>query len=189
MKETKIAPGFLVAAPQLKDPHFESTVILMLDHEDEEGAMGLVINRPAAVKLDVVLAEMKIKTPRSLDLTDHPPLLYGGPVSPERGWILHTPDWSGPNTRAVDEGLSVTASMDILEAIAANSGPEKYRFCLGYSGWGPHQLVGEIKTGAWINVPFQLDLIFDTPIDAIWASALSLLGIDPRQLIGMVGDA
>jgi putative transcriptional regulator len=189
MSETKIAPGFLVAAPQLRDPHFENTVILMLEHDDQEGSMGLVINRPAAVKLDVVLAEMKVKTPNLLDLKNHPPLLYGGPVSPERGWILHTPDWTGPSTRALDEGLSVTASMDILEAIASKVGPEKYRFCLGYSGWGPHQLIQEIKTGAWINVPFQIELIFDTPMNAIWNSALALLGIDPAKLVNTVGDA
>lgn len=189
MVEFKIAPGFLVAAPQLKDPHFVSTVILMLEHQDDDGSIGLVINRRASVTLEAVLSEMKISTPGPLDLKDHPPLLYGGPVSPERGWIVHTPDWTGPATRAVDESLSVTASKDILDAIATSQGPEKYRFCLGYAGWGPHQLVDEIKTGAWINVPFASDLIFDTPLDAMWKSALGRLGIDPAQLVSMVGDA
>ena len=189
MTETKIAPGFLVAAPQLKDPHFESTVILMLEHKDDEGSLGLVINRPAVVKLEAVLAEMNIATTGPLDLRDHPPLLYGGPVSPERGWILHTPDWTGPSTRAVDEELSVTASRDILDAIASSMGPEKYRFCLGYSGWGPHQLIEEIKVGAWITVPFFVDLIFETSLDVIWSRALSRLGIDPTQLVSTVGDA
>jgi putative transcriptional regulator len=189
MTESKIAPGFLVAAPQLKDPHFESTVILMLDHKDDEGSLGLVINRPAVVKLEAVLGEMKIATPDPVDLSDHPPLLYGGPVSPERGWILHTPDWTGPGTRAVDEGLSVTASKDILDAIASGAGPEKYRFCLGYAGWGPHQLIEEIKTGAWINVPFDVELVFDVALENMWTSALSRLGIDPSQLVSTVGDA
>jgi putative transcriptional regulator len=189
MIESKIAPGFLVAAPQLKDPNFESTVILMLDHDDAEGALGLIINRPAAVKLEMVLGQMQILTPDPLDLRYHPPLLYGGPVSPERGWILHTPDWTGPGTRVVDEGLSVTASRDILEAIAAKTGPDRYRFCLGYAGWGPHQLVGEIKNGAWITVPFYVDLVFDTPLDSIWAAALSRLGINPANLVAIIGDA
>ena len=189
MSDSQIAPGYLVAAPHLKDPHFESTVILMLEHDDDEGSLGLVINRHAAVKLDIVLGEMKIATPDALDLKDHPPLLYGGPVSPERGWIVHTPDWSGPGTRAVDEGLSVTASRDILDAIASGTGPEKYRFYLGYSGWGPHQLIEEIKSGAWINVPFFVDLIFETPIDAMWTTALGRLGINPAQLVNTVGDA
>jgi putative transcriptional regulator len=189
MTESKIAPGFLVAAPQLKDPHFESTVILMLDHDDAEGALGLIINRPAAVKLDVVLGQMQIETPDLVNLRHHPPLLFGGPVSPERGWILHTPDWSGPGTRVVEEGLSVTASRDVLEAIASETGPARYRFCLGYAGWGPHQLVGEIKTGAWITVPFFVELIFDTPFDSIWAAALARLGINPANLVGIMGDA
>ena len=95
MVETKIAPGFLVAAPQLRDPNFESTVILMLDHDDDEGSMGLVINRTASVKLDLVLGEMKVKTPNPFDISGHPPLLYGGPVSPERGWILDFADGEG----------------------------------------------------------------------------------------------
>ncbi len=189
MYESKIAPGFLVAAPHLKDPHFESTVILMLEHDDEEGSLGLVVNRHAAVNLDLVLGEMQIASPETIELKDHPPLLYGGPVSPERGWILHTPDWSGPATRAVEEGLSVTASRDILEAIVANTGPNKYRFCLGYSGWGPHQLIEEIKTGAWINVPFFIELVFDTPLKEIWTAALARLGINPAQLVTIVGDA
>ncbi len=189
MNETKIAPGFLVAAPQLRDPHFENTVILMLDHDDAEGALGLIINRPASVKLEAVLEQMQISTPDPLDLCTHPPLLYGGPVSPERGWVLHTPDWSGPGTRLVDEGLSVTASRDILEAIASQTGPERYRFCLGYAGWGPHQLVGEIKNGAWITVPFCVELVFDTPLDSIWHAALMRLGINPANLVGMIGDA
>ncbi len=189
MNETKIAPGFLVAAPQLKDPHFERSVILMLEHDDDNGALGLIINRPASVKLEVVFNEMKIETPNTLELANHPPLLYGGPVSPERGWVLHTPDWSGPGTRLVEEGLSVTASKDILEALACGLGPAGYRFCLGYSGWGPRQLVEEIKSGAWITVPLYVDLIFDTPIDNIWSSALFSLGINPANLVGTVGDA
>ena len=189
MVESKIAPGFLVAAPQLKDPHFENSVILMLEHEDEEGALGLIINQPASVKLDAVLGEMHIDMPDPLALKGPPPLLYGGPVSPERGWILHTPDWTGPGTRVVDEGLSVTACKDILEAIAVGTGPDRYRFCLGYAGWGPHQLVGEIKSGAWITVPFDVNLVFDTPLDSIWAKALMHLGINPANLVGIVGDA
>ncbi len=189
MSETRLAPGFLVAAPQLKDPHFDSTVILMIEHEDDDGSLGLVINRPAVVKLEAVLGEMRIATPDPIDLKDHPPLLYGGPVSPERGWIIHTPDWTGPGTRAVDETLSVTASKDILEAIASAAGPEKYRFCLGYAGWGPHQLVEEIKSGAWITVPFFPELIFETSLEEIWAKALGRLGINPTQLVSTMGDA
>lgn len=190
MSEFKIAPGFLVAAPQLKDPNFESSVILMLEHDDEEGALGVVINRTANVTLEAVIGEMQLEIPNVvIDLDKHPPVLYGGPVSPERGWILHTPDWKGPETSEVDENLYVTSSIDVLNAIIAGQGPKKYRFYLGYSGWGPHQLVGEIKSGAWINVPFAADLVFDVPLKKIWAATLSRLGIHPSQLASTVGDA
>ena len=132
---------------------------------------------------------MQIPTPDSMNMCDHPPLLYGGPVSPTRGWILHTPDLTGPDTRVVAETLSVTASRDILEAIAADCGPDRYRFCLGYAGWGPHQLVEEIKSGAWINVPFDVSLVFDTPQPDIWSAALMRLGINPANLAALTGDA
>lgn len=189
MSESKIAPGFLVAAPQLKDPNFVNTVILMIEHENDEGSLGLVINRKAPVSLVTVLSEMKLDTPIKADIDKHSPLLTGGPVSPERGWILHTPDWTGPETNQIEKGLSITSSIDILNSIIAGTGPEKYRFCLGYSGWGPEQLIAEIKTGAWITVPFFVDLIFDVPHDEIWTSALSRLGIDPNKLVATVGDA
>lgn len=189
MSDTRIAPGFLVAAPHLRDPYFAGAVVLMVEHDDEEGALGLVVNRRAAIDLATVLVELKLAASGAVSLADHPPLLYGGPVSPERGWILHTPDWGGPETRAVAEGLSLTSSLDVLQAVVAGRGPAKYRFCLGYAGWGPHQLVGEIKTGAWITVPLAVDLLFDVPLDEIWRSALDRLGIDPSQLVSMVGDA
>lgn len=190
MTESKIAPGFLVAAPQLKDPNFVSTVILMLEHEDGEGSLGLVINRPAKIALETVISEMQLDIPGLVvDLDKHPPILYGGPVSPERGWILHSPDWTGPETRDVGQDLKVTSSIDILQDIVAGKGPLKYRFYLGYSGWGPHQLVGELKTGAWINVPFSADLVFDVPFEDIWRTTLSRLGIDPSNLVATMGDA
>ena len=83
----------------------------------------------------------------------------------------------------------MTSSVDILSAIVGGKGPSKYRFYLGYSGWGPHQLVGEIKAGAWINVPYSVDLVFDVPLKDIWNSSLSRLGIDPSKLVATVGDA
>jgi putative transcriptional regulator len=189
METSKIAPGFLVAAPQLRDPHFENTVILMIEHEDAEGSLGLVINRPASIDLDIVLSEMQITTKGTIDIAAQPPLLYGGPVQPDRGWVVHSPDWSGPETVAISEGVSVTASRDVLEDLVAGQGPARYRFCLGYSGWGPQQLVGEIKTGAWIPVPLSSDLIFETTLDDIWASSLARLGINPANLVSVTGDA
>jgi putative transcriptional regulator len=189
MPESQIAPGFLVAAPQMQDPHFERSVIFMIEHQNDEGSLGLIINRKAQVDLSAVVNEMNVSRPIKFDIDQQPPILYGGPVSPERGWIIHTPDWSGPQTQAIGEEMSVTSSLDILDAIFDKTGPKKYRFCLGYAGWGPSQLVGEIKHGAWINVPFSVDLIFDVPLEQIWSSTLSRLGIDPNKLVGAIGDA
>jgi putative transcriptional regulator len=190
MMETRIAPGFLVASPQLKDPNFDNSVIFMIEHIDDEGSLGLVINREAKLRLATVLCEMNLEVKQfDVDFDDHPPLLIGGPVSPERGWVIHTPDWTCPETRPVGEEICVTSSLDILKAVMAGTGPLKYRFCLGYAGWGPHQLVEEIKAGAWINVPFSADLVFDVPLNRIWAASLRRLGIDPTQLVAAIGDA
>jgi len=186
--ESMIAPGFLVASPQLQDPNFERTVVLMLEHRDEEGSLGLVINRPAGVELELVLGEMKIPF-REEAIDDAPRILYGGPVSPERGWVLHSDDWRGDETHFVAEGLAVTSTPDVLEAIGEGVGPTRHCFCLGYAGWGPGQLVEEIKTGAWINVPFDIELVLGEPLEERWAAALRRLGIDPGQLASVVGDA
>lgn len=187
--ETVIAPGFLVAAPQLKDPNFESAVVLMVEHDDGEGSLGLVINRVSEMSLARILSEMKLPLAESVNCDEFPRVLYGGPVSPELGWIVHTPDWQGSGTKLIAEAVAVSASLDVLQAIANGRGPEKFLFCLGYAGWGPGQLVEEIKTGAWFNVPFELELIFDVPFDERWKRALGRLGIDPLSVAPLVGDA
>jgi putative transcriptional regulator len=184
-----LAPGFLVAAPQLQDPNFSRTVVLMLEHDDAEGSLGLVINRAAAIAMDRVLEILEIARPGSIDGEEAPPVMYGGPVATEFGWILHTPDWRGEHTRAVGDGVCVTANLEILRDIVAGRGPSRYLFCLGYSGWGPGQLVSELKVGAWITVPFAADLIFDVAADSKWDAALGRLGIDPFAIAPTVGDA
>ncbi len=184
-----LAPGFLVAAPQLQDPNFARTVVLMLEHDDDEGSLGLVINRVASLALDQVLEILKLESPAPGPGDDEPVVLYGGPVATEFGWILHTPDWQGENTRAVGDGVCVTASLEILQAIVERRGPARYLFCLGYSGWGPGQLMDELKEGSWITVPFAADLVFDVEMDLKWSAALGLLGIDPFAIAPVVGDA
>ncbi len=186
---SRISPGFLVAAPQLKDPNFARTVVLMMEHEDDEGSLGLVINRSADLGLADVLEAMEIEVEGEVDGRSHPPVMYGGPVAVELGWILHSADWDGEQTRPVADGVRVTASRDIVEAIATGRGPASYMFCLGYAGWGPGQLIGEIKSGSWITVPFEADLVFDVPMEDRWEAALRRLGIDPGALAATVGDA
>lgn len=187
--ETVIAPGFLVAAPQLKDPNFENTVVLMIEHDDDEGSLGLVINRESGLSLGRVMTEMKLPLAGSVDPEGAQRVYYGGPVSPELGWIVHTTDWQGQGTRLVRGEVAVSASIEVLRAIAKGQGPRKFMFCLGYAGWGPGQLVEEIKTGAWFNVPFETELIFEVALEEKWSAALGRLGIDPLALVPMVGDA
>jgi len=187
--QTEIAPGFLVAAPHLRDPAFDRTVILVLEHDEEEGSFGLVINRVAEIDLAAVLAAMHVKLESPLDLSPHPPVLAGGPVSKELGWVVHTSDWAGEGTTPLTEGISVTASIEILEAISSGRGPSEYVLCLGYAGWAPGQLIAEMRTGAWITVPFERELLFDVPHGARWDTALSRLGIDPRNIAPISGDA
>jgi putative transcriptional regulator len=187
--ETAIAPGFLVAAPHLNDPHFDKAVVLMIEHDEVEGSFGLVINRIAEVDLSTVLGAMRVPLDRPVEIALHPPVLAGGPVSPELGWIVHTADWSGDSTKALTGEVAVTASVEILRAVSSGEGPREYVLCLGYAGWAPGQLVAEIRSGAWITVPFERELLFHVPHAARWETALSRLGIDPRNIAPSTGDA
>jgi putative transcriptional regulator len=187
--EAVIAPGFLVAAPHLKDPNFDSTVVFMVEHDDEEGSLGLVINRESEMTLERVLVQMKLAVPTEGIANGDHRVHYGGPVSPELGWIVHTPDWRGQGTRLVGDAVAVSASLEVLRAIASGEGPREFLFCLGYAGWGPGQLVEEIKTGSWFNVPFESELIFEVEVEQRWRTAIERLGIDPMALAPMVGDA
>jgi putative transcriptional regulator len=187
--ESAIAPGFLVAAPHMRDPHFERTVVLMIEHDDEQGSFGLVVNRAAEIDLSAVLGAMQVPLDTPVDIASHPPILEGGPVSPELGWIVHSADWSRPETRLITPEVGVTASVEILKAISHGAGPSEYALFLGYAGWGPHQLIAEIRTGAWITVPFERDLVFRVPFGMRWEAALGRLGIDPRNIAPVIGDA
>jgi len=187
--DSAIAPGFLVAAPHMRDPHFERSVVLMIEHDDEEGSFGLIVNRAADVDLSAVLGAMRVPLDAPVDIGEHPPILEGGPVSPELGWIVHSADWQRPETKLITADVGVTASVEILKAISSGDGPRDYALFLGYSGWGPHQLIAEIRTGAWITVPFERELVFSVPFPARWETALGRLGIDPRNIAPVIGDA
>ena len=184
-----IAPGFLVAAPQLKDPFFQRTVVFMMEHNVDEGALGLIINQTADVKLESVMRGLDLEKEVDNLSSKHPPVMFGGPVSPELGWIIHSVDWTSKQTRVYNDMVAVTASMELLKAIFSGNGPKDYLFCLGYSGWGPHQLIGEMRTGSWLNVPFERKLVFDVPIESRWNEAIGRLGIDPGCIAPVVGDA
>lgn len=187
--DSQIAPGFLVAAPSLSCPFFHHTVVLLVDHGDE-GSFGFVVNRPADVDLGDVLDELGIEPAE--DAGDAP-VMIGGPVSPEAGWIVYDPDdgrYPHSESIEVSSSVSVTASLSVLRQMAAGGGPPRRMMVLGYSGWGPGQLDDEIREGAWIPVDLDATLVFETPSEDRWRAALETLGIDPARVVGrVVADA
>ena len=182
---------FLIAMPGMADSTFSGTVVYMCEH-NERGALGLVINRP----IDIDLATLFDKIDLKLEI--HPlaeqPVYYGGPVQTERGFVLHDagPADEGPvysSTLNVPEGLAMTTSKDVLEAIARGDGPRRVLVTLGYSGWGAGQLEDELGRNGWLTVPADPAIIFDTPVDERYMKALALLGFDPRMLSQEAGHA
>lgn len=172
--QTQLAPGMLVATPGLLDPNFSRTVIFLMEHT-EGGAMGLVVNRSLKLNLGRLLQEVGLKD--ASGLTD--PVLYGGPVSPARGWVVHDAEWTVDGSLIVAEGVALSSSREVLEAIAQGRGPARFNVCLGYAGWGPFQLEQEIASGSWIPVPFRPELIFDIPLMERWERSLRDNDIDP----------
>lgn len=177
----------LVAMPGMDDPRFLRSVTWLCEH-NEHGAMGIRINQPSGMRMCDVLAQLKIRcqAPAVMDA----PVLIGGPVQQGHGFVLHESgkrEWD--SSLPVADGLHVTTSRDILGAIATGKGPSRSVLALGYAGWAAGQLEHEILENAWISVPAQKSILFETPIESRWQAALALLGIDPLALSDDVGHA
>ena len=176
----------LVAMPGMEDPRFAKTVIYMCAH-NEDGAMGLVINR--AIELLTfpdLLEQLGIET---VDPDARINIQFGGPVESGRGFVLHSSDYSQDVTMVVDNDVALTATIDILKAIAVGDGPRQRLLALGYSGWGPGQLDAEIKRNGWLHVDADKELVFGLDLDGKWERAIRKIGIDPRMLSGEAGHA
>ena len=187
MSETESLTGqFLIAMPAMTDPNFEQTVSFICQH-NEDGALGIVINRTMDLTMGDVLGQMDI--PSSECRRAGQPVHYGGPVQSERGFILHDEPHAWESTVAIDERIGLTTSKDILEAIARNEGPERALIALGYAGWGGGQLEHEITQNAWLSGPADIDLMFSTPVEQRWNRAAGLLGIDLSLLSREAGHA
>ena len=164
-KFVSLAGQFLVATPSMEDPRFARTVILMARH-NKDGAFGLIINRPAAERpLSQLLEALGEK---GAPVSGTVRLFAGGPVQPELGFVVHSPDYMGPQTLEVDGHVSVTMSLDILKDIGAGKGPQKSLIMFGYAGWAPGQLEGEIARRSWTTVPADSKLIFDQDRSQLW---------------------
>ncbi|WP_244407940.1 YqgE/AlgH family protein [Roseomonas fluvialis] len=181
-----LAGHLLVAMPGMQDPRFDHSVVCLCAHS-ADGAMGLVVNRPlAGIVFDDLLRQLKVEP--------EPParrfrMVSGGPVETGRGFVLHTDDWRTEGSLAFAPGLVLTASTDILAAIAAGGGPRDGVLALGYAGWGPGQLEDEIQRNAWLNLPADEALLFREDLSGSWTAALARLRIDPALLSGTAGHA
>lgn len=176
----------LIAMPGMEDPNFDHGVTLMCQH-NEEGALGITINRHSELTLMDVLAQLEISC--SDENIANQPVLQGGPVQQERGFVLHSDDGQWEATTQVAPGIMVTTSRDILEAIAEHRGPSKFIVALGYAGWSAGQLEDELKENTWLNTAADSAIIFDLPIDDRWARAVASLGIDAATLQPIGGHA
>lgn len=176
----------LIAMPNMMDPNFAKVVIFVCEHT-EEGALGIIINQPINITFDEVLDHMKLKAED--DKVNHLPVLFGGPVQQERGFIIHSPIGAWRASLTVNDDIAVTASRDILEAVALGHGPDKLLTCLGYAGWGAGQLEEEISQNMWLDVPANTTIIFDTPFEKRWEEAAKSIGIDTRFFSGEAGHA
>ena len=177
----------LIAMPGMGDPRFEHSVVLMCQH-GAEGAMGLIVNKPAPdVRFADLLEQLEIKGKSEPENT---PLRFGGPVEGGRGFVLHGTDYeSDLHSLKISKSFRMTATLDILEDIADGGGPARKIMLLGYSGWGPGQLEGEIAMNGWLTADADPDLVFDLKDEDKWTAALTRLGIDPLTLSATAGRA
>ncbi|WP_101924941.1 MULTISPECIES: YqgE/AlgH family protein [Luteimonas] len=183
---TPLANQLLIALPSLADPDFSRAVALICQH-DGDGAMGVVVNRPSEYllgdvleQMGIVLVDQRLREQR---------VLAGGPVHPERGFVLHDGDGRWDSSLEIAPGLFVTTSRDVLEAMAAGDGPAHATVALGCAGWGAGQLEKELTENTWITAPSDAQLLFDTPLESRWQAAAGRLGIDMMHIADYAGHA
>ncbi len=180
------ANQLLIALPSLADPHFSRAVALICQHDDE-GAMGLVINRPSEYTLGEVFEQMGIQS-EDPQLRERQ-VLSGGPVHPERGFVLHDGGRSWDSSLEIADGLYVTTSRDVLEAIARGDGPTQSTIVLGCAGWGAGQLEQELTENSWLTADSDPELLFALPLDARWQAAAGRIGVDLSRVTDYSGHA
>ena len=182
--EHSLLGQLLIAMPGMQDPRFEKTVIYVCAHSSE-GAMGLVVNKPCQeITFPDLLEQLGIEEDSAADRID---LHFGGPVESSRGFVLHSPDYRREATLVVDQDMALTATLDILKAIAGGQGPDRSLLAIGYAGWGPGQLDMEILNNGWLHVDADDELVFDLDLDIKWERAMGKIGVDPRMLSDEAG--
>jgi putative transcriptional regulator len=176
---------FLIAMPNLQDPNFHRSVTYICQH-DAQGAVGLILNRTTDMGLQELLQQLDIQLqPQIQDSA----IMFGGPVDPYSGFILHRPRGNWENTLTVTDEIGLTTSRDVLAAIAHGAGPANSIVAMGYAGWAGGQLEDEVLNNAWLTLPADANLLFNTPPERLWQVAANSLGIDITQLSGDAGHA
>ena len=171
----------------MQDPNFASTVTLICEHNDVDGALGIVINRPLNIKMAGLFEQLSVDDPDP-DAAGSP-VLAGGPVGTERGFVLHDREHQFESTLNVSNDICLTLSRDVIDAMAGGDGPEKSLVAIGYAGWEPGQLEDEMLANSWLNVPATPEIVFDTPFEQRWDSAARTLGIDIASISPDAGHA
>lgn len=183
---SSLANNLLIAMPSMTNPNFEHTVIYVCEHH-EQGSVGLIINRPMQLPLGIVFEQLHI-APLVVE-KNQLPLLFGGPVQPERGFVIHKQINEFRSSLFLREGVTVTTSNDIIQAIAQGNGPKDFLVALGYSGWTEHQLEQELLDNVWLVCPYKSEILYEVPFEERWDYAGSILGIKMNQLSINVGHA
>ena len=184
---TSFANHLLIAMPAMQDPAFARTVIYIFEH-NKDGAMGVVINTPIEMNLKEMV-EQAAPGSEVNDTKGEQIIVKGGPVSPDRGFILHYPHGEWEGSMRLNDEFTVTTSKDIVGCIGNERGPEKQIIALGYAGWSPGQLEEELTDNAWLIIPATHELVFDTPLHDRWSQSIKALGIEPWQLTEHAGHA
>ena len=177
---------FLIAMPGMADGYFNHTVTLLCEHTPE-GAMGLVLNRPTDLSLSQMLAHMDLEKGAGQEQDQQ--VFWGGPVQPERGFVLHSEKGDWESTLPISDDLFLTTSRDILEAVAQHQGPRDFLVTLGYAGWGAGQLEHEILQNSWLSTQSSNQIIFATDPAQRWQASIGLLGLNPADISGEAGHA
>jgi putative transcriptional regulator len=186
LEATSLSNQLLIAMPGMADPNFSATVTLICEHSDE-GALGIVINKPLLLTLGDVFKQLDLKDTDSVTAASS--ILEGGPVGADRGFVLHDSSHNYENSIEVSSDIQLTFSRDVLSALATGDGPEKSLVALGYAGWGAGQLEDEILANSWLSVAATPDIVFELPFDQRWAAAARTLGIDITQIAPGAGHA
>jgi putative transcriptional regulator len=180
-----LAGRLLLAMPGMSDPRFDHAVIAMFVH-DANGALGIGLGEARkGLRFHAILRDLDIEPGTAPD----GPVLNGGPVEPQRGFVIHSPDWEGPGTVKAPPLGAMSASIEVLKAIAAGEGPSQWLFALGYAGWGAAQLDGEMRRHGWYAARGNAGILFDTPAPQRWKAAWAAEGIDPALLASQTGRA